>query len=145
MDIRWISCEECHPFLFHMFLTCIFYMDYWCFHVYSRVYIWWISSEVWALFFSGLIHVAFHVDCWCTFPDVFHVNCFTWINGCTSPRGYQMDIMWRIPPNFVSLVFHVYFSHGSYWCRPTYPRGHIWRKHVMVKPRFTSCVFHVCF
>ena len=26
--IRWISCEECHPFLFHMFSRCIFQMDY---------------------------------------------------------------------------------------------------------------------
>ena len=36
VDIRWISCEECHPFLFHMFSTCIFHMDYWC--TYTRVY-----------------------------------------------------------------------------------------------------------
>ena len=37
VDIRWISCEECHPFLFQMVSTCIFHMDYWC--TYPRVYL----------------------------------------------------------------------------------------------------------
>ena len=36
VDIRWISCEECHLFLFHMFSMCIFHMDYWC--TYTRVH-----------------------------------------------------------------------------------------------------------
>ena len=37
VDIRWISCEECHLILFHLFSTCIFHMDYWC--TYPRVYL----------------------------------------------------------------------------------------------------------
>ena len=37
VDIRWISYEEYHPILFHMFSTCIVHMDYWC--TYPRVYL----------------------------------------------------------------------------------------------------------
>ena len=37
VDIRWISYEECHLILFHMFPMSIFHMDYWC--TYPRVYL----------------------------------------------------------------------------------------------------------
>ena len=37
VDIRWISCEECHLILFDMFSLCIFHMDYRFTH--PRVYL----------------------------------------------------------------------------------------------------------
>ena len=53
-----------------------------------------------------------HVDYWCTFSGVFHVNCFTWINGVP----IHVDIRWisceECHPFLVSHVFRVYFSHG---------------------------------
>ena len=59
VDIRWISCEECQPFLFHMFSTCIFYMDYWCIHHLSVVYLVDNKVKFEPYFFQRVIHVAF--------------------------------------------------------------------------------------
>ena len=39
IDIRWISCEECHLILFHMFFTCIFTSLIGVGYTYPRVYI----------------------------------------------------------------------------------------------------------
>ena len=63
-----LFCFTCFP---RVFFT-------WIIGVPIHVYIWWISSEVWALiFFTCNLLCISHVDCWCTFSDVFHVNCFT--------------------------------------------------------------------
>ena len=51
VDIRWISYEECHLILFHLFSTCIFHMYYWC--TYLRVYL--VDIMLWLSLDSLLI------------------------------------------------------------------------------------------
>ena len=46
--------------------------------------------------------------------------------------------MWGMPPDFVSLVFHVYFSYGLLMCLSTCISGGY---HVMFEPRFPSDVY----
>ena len=137
VDIRWISCEECQPFLFHMFSTCIFRMDYVC--TYPRVYLVDIMWSLSLIFFTCNLRTL-HFSCGllvyifrCISRALCHVDYW-----CTSSRGYQMHIMWRMPPDFVPLVFHVYFSHGLLVYLSTCISGGY---HVMVEPRFPSYVY----
>ena len=55
--------------------------------------------------------------------------------GCWSP---QVDIMWRMPLDFISHVFHVYFSHGLLvYLFTCISGGH----NVMFEPRFPFDVY----
>ena len=91
VDIRWISCEECHPFLFHMFSTRIFHMDYRCRPTNPRVYL-----------TCNPLCIS-HVDCLCKFSGVFHVSCFTW-NGVP----VHVDITWIFCEKCHLILFHLF-------------------------------------
>ena len=54
-----------------------------------------------------------HVDYWCTFSDVFHVDCFTWINGVP----VRVDIRWisvSVGLCYVAVHTIVLSRHGCY-------------------------------
>ena len=68
------------------------------------------------------------------------MNCFTWINVVP----VYVDIRWisSEESTFVSLVFHVYFSHRLLVYLSTCISG---RYHVMFEPRFSPDVYSTWF
>ena len=90
-----------------------------------KVYSTWISSCVLIIYWCWLhVDIKWSLNLICL--RVIHVAFLMWIIGVHFQvystwivsheimmypfTRYQMDIMWRMPPDFVSHVFHVYFS-----------------------------------
>ena len=119
VDIRWISYEECHLILFDMFSTFLFHMDYW--YTYLRVYLVDIKWSL-CLFFTCNSRSISHVDYWCTFSGVFHVSCFTWINGVP----VHVNIRWISCEECHLILFHIFSTcifYMDYWY--TYPHVYL--------------------
>ena len=80
----------------------------------------------------------FHVDYWCTFSGVFHVNCFTWIIGVSLP--VHVDIRWISCEECQPSLFHMFstciFSHGLFVYLSTCISGGY---QVKFEPYFFTC------
>ena len=76
-----------------------------------------------------------HVDYWCTFPGVFHVNCFPWINGVP----VHVDIRWISYEECHLPLIHMFPRVFSTWIIGVPIHVYIW----WISSEFERCFFHV--
>ena len=83
----------------------------------------WKSNEVCTFFKCNPCCIS-HVDYWCIFSGVFHMNCYTWINGVGI--FVHVDIRWISCEGCHLILFHMFSTfifHMDYWC--TYPHVYL--------------------